>query len=82
MAVRDKRCVLSFPSTPSLSWRYPACLIHLNFGMKVSARFMQLPSSLLVAALALTVSALPVESTELLVLNPDNFDSTVAKGVW
>ena len=42
----------------------------------------KLPTSLLVTSLALAASALPVESVELKVLTPDNFDSTVAEGVW
>ncbi|PIL36535.1 hypothetical protein GSI_00224 [Ganoderma sinense ZZ0214-1] len=46
--------------------------------------FARLSFSLLVSSVILASSALPVESseTELLVLTPDNFDSTVAHGVW
>lgn len=44
--------------------------------------FAKLPFSLLLTSLALATSALPVESVELLVLTPDNFDKTVADGVW
>lgn len=44
--------------------------------------FAKLPFSLLLSSLALATSALPVESTELLVLTPENFDSTVKDGLW
>lgn len=45
---------------------------------------LNLPFHLMVASLALAVSALPVESADvdLLVLTPENFDSTVSSGVW
>ncbi|KAI0368478.1 thioredoxin-domain-containing protein [Pilatotrama ljubarskyi] len=44
----------------------------------------RLPFSLLVSSVILASTALPVESseTELLVLNPDNFESTISDGVW
>ncbi|CDO70352.1 hypothetical protein BN946_scf184613.g2 [Trametes cinnabarina] len=44
----------------------------------------RLPFSLLASSVILASSALPVESseTELLVLTPDNFDATIADGVW
>ncbi|KAI5119626.1 hypothetical protein M0805_007890 [Coniferiporia weirii] len=44
--------------------------------------FARLPTSLLVTSLALAASALPVQSVELKVLTPDNFDTTVANGAW
>ncbi|TBU43982.1 thioredoxin-domain-containing protein [Dichomitus squalens] len=46
--------------------------------------FARLPFSLLVSSLILACTALPVQSsqTELLVLTPDNFQSTIAHGVW
>ncbi|KAI0773638.1 thioredoxin-like protein [Fomes fomentarius] len=46
--------------------------------------FVRLSFSLLVSSVILASTALPVQSseTELLVLTPDNFDSTVAQGVW
>ena len=46
--------------------------------------FARLPFSLLVSSVILACTALPVESseTELLVLTPDDFDSTIANGVW
>ncbi|KAI0706903.1 thioredoxin-like protein [Cerioporus squamosus] len=46
--------------------------------------FARLSFSLLVSSVILASTALPVESseTELLVLTPDDFDSTVANGVW
>lgn len=43
--------------------------------MKVSCAF-------LLSLLTLAVTALPVESTELFVLTPDNFDDTISHGVW
>ncbi|KZT13191.1 thioredoxin-domain-containing protein [Laetiporus sulphureus 93-53] len=44
---------------------------------------MQLPSALLVAALALGAASLPVDSVELPgALTPDNFQDTIAHGVW
>ncbi len=43
----------------------------------------KLPFSLLWTSLALVATrALPVGSIELKLLTPDDFDSTVAKGVW
>ncbi|KAI8984891.1 thioredoxin-domain-containing protein [Trametes punicea] len=44
----------------------------------------RLPFSLLASSVILASTALPVESTEteLLVLTPDNFASTIANGVW
>lgn len=42
----------------------------------------RLPYSLLVTSLALAVTAVPVESTELRVLTPDDFKQTIAHGVW
>ncbi|KAI0829211.1 thioredoxin-domain-containing protein [Trametes gibbosa] len=44
----------------------------------------RLPFSLLVSSVILASAALPVVSseTELLVLTPDNFDTTVSDGVW
>ena len=50
--------------------------------MHLSSLLAKLPTSLLVTSLALAVSALPVESTELTVLTPDNFSDTVAQGAW
>ena len=46
--------------------------------------FVRLSFSLLVSSVILASTALPVESseTELLVLTPDDFDSTIANGVW
>ncbi len=46
--------------------------------------FARLSLSLLVSSVILASAALPVESaeTELLVLTPDDFDSTTANGVW
>lgn len=46
--------------------------------------FVRLSFSLLVSSVIFASAALPVQSseTELLVLTPDNFDSTVAQGVW
>ena len=46
--------------------------------------FARLSFSLLVSSVILASTALPVESseTDLLVLTPDNFDSTIAEGVW
>ncbi|KZT63979.1 thioredoxin-like protein [Daedalea quercina L-15889] len=48
------------------------------------ASLLQLPSSLLAASFTLAIAALPVSSdeVELLVLTPDNFEQTVAHGVW
>ncbi|KAH9920797.1 thioredoxin-like protein [Fomitopsis serialis] len=48
------------------------------------ANLLRLPSSLLLASLTLAIAALPVSSdeVELLVLTPDDFDKTVAHGVW
>ncbi|KAH9843500.1 thioredoxin-domain-containing protein [Rhodofomes roseus] len=48
------------------------------------ANLLRLPSSLLLASLTLAIAALPVSSdeVELLVLTPDDFDKTVASGVW
>ncbi|KAH9927854.1 thioredoxin-domain-containing protein [Amylocystis lapponica] len=43
---------------------------------------MRLPYSLLLASLALAVTAIPVESVELTVLTPDNFQETISHGVW
>ncbi|CCL99003.1 uncharacterized protein FIBRA_01011 [Fibroporia radiculosa] len=42
----------------------------------------RLPYTLLATALAVAVQALPVDSTELTVLTPDNFESTISEGVW
>lgn len=44
----------------------------------------RLAFSLLVSSVILASTALPVESseTELLVLTPDNFETTVSEGVW
>ena len=44
----------------------------------------KLPFSLLVSSFVLACTALPVQSAEaeLLVLTPDNFESTIAEGVW
>ncbi|KAI0951633.1 hypothetical protein AcV7_007680 [Taiwanofungus camphoratus] len=50
--------------------------------MRFPQAFMRLPSTLLVVSLALTASALPVESTQLKVLTPDDFQETIAHGVW
>ncbi|KAI1792500.1 thioredoxin-domain-containing protein [Ganoderma leucocontextum] len=46
--------------------------------------FARLSFSLLVSSVILASAALPVQSseTELLVLTPENFDSTIAHGVW
>ncbi|KAH9936885.1 thioredoxin-domain-containing protein [Epithele typhae] len=46
--------------------------------------FARLPFSFLVSSLVLACTALPVQSSEhdLLVLTPENFESTVAEGVW
>ncbi|OBZ66615.1 Thioredoxin domain-containing protein 5 [Grifola frondosa] len=49
--------------------------------MKLLASFVQLPFPLL-ASMILAVTALPVESAQSTVLTPDDFDQTVAKGVW
>lgn len=43
---------------------------------------MKFSYSLSLSWLALAATALPVESTELLVLTPDNFDETISQGVW
>ncbi|OCH93224.1 thioredoxin-domain-containing protein [Obba rivulosa] len=50
--------------------------------MKFSPAIMQLPWSLLISSLTLAVAALPVESAQLLVLTPENFDNTISQGVW
>lgn len=42
----------------------------------------KLPYGLLLSSLVLATGALPVESAELTVLTPDNFDTTVAEGAW
>ena len=42
----------------------------------------KLPSGLLLSSLVLAANALPVESVELTVLTPDNFDKTVSEGAW
>ncbi|THH04930.1 hypothetical protein EW145_g5166 [Phellinidium pouzarii] len=44
--------------------------------------FAKLPTTLLLTSLALAASALPVESVDLNVLTPDNFETTVANGAW
>ena len=50
--------------------------------MRLASLFLRLPHTLLVTSLALATAALPVESTELLVLTPENFKETISKGVW
>lgn len=72
---------------PSFDSTHHLFLIRLSAGTPSSMRFpvdmfAKLPFSLLLTSLALATSALPVESVELLVLTPDNFDKTVADGVW
>ncbi|KAL4241266.1 hypothetical protein ABKN59_000026 [Abortiporus biennis] len=42
----------------------------------------QLPYSLLLSSLALAAAVPPAASVELTVLNPDNFEQTISKGVW
>ena len=42
----------------------------------------RLPHYLLFSSLALVASGLPVQSAELKVLTPEDFNSTVANGVW
>ena len=52
--------------------------------MRLYTLFAQLPYSLLISSLALAATAVPVEAqeVELRVLTPDDFDQTIAKGVW
>ncbi|KAH8105423.1 thioredoxin-domain-containing protein [Cristinia sonorae] len=50
--------------------------------MRLASLFARLPHTLLVSSLVFATNALPVESTELLVLTPDNFKETIARGVW
>ncbi|TCD69206.1 hypothetical protein EIP91_008502 [Steccherinum ochraceum] len=50
--------------------------------MRFASFFTHLPHTLLVSSLAFATNALPVQSTELLVLTPDNFKDTIAHGVW
>ncbi|KAK0490375.1 protein disulfide isomerase [Armillaria novae-zelandiae] len=47
--------------------------------MKLWRLFHGLPRSLLLTSLALTCTAVPVKTS---VLTPDNFDTTIASGVW
>lgn len=42
----------------------------------------RLPYTLVISSLALAVAAVPVESVELQVLNPTNFEETIKDGVW
>ena len=50
--------------------------------MQLYAFLSRLPYTLVVSSLALAASAVPVNSAELLVLNPSNFKQTIAEGVW
>ncbi|KAI0077603.1 thioredoxin-domain-containing protein [Panus rudis PR-1116 ss-1] len=51
--------------------------------MRLASFFLRLPHTLLVTYLALTASAVPVESAVALrILTPDDFKQTVSKGVW
>ncbi len=50
--------------------------------MQLHTLFSQLPYSLLISSLVLAVIAAPVESVELQVLTPDDFQETISKGVW
>ena len=52
------------------------------FFLTLTMRFPQLPVSLFLACIALVVTALPATSAELKVLTPEDFDLTVANGVW
>jgi thioredoxin domain-containing protein 5 len=49
--------------------------------MRAFQAFLQLPISLLVTSFALEATTAPIEG-ELKYLTPDNFKSTIAKGVW
>ena len=80
IAVVRPRLVLSLH--PLLSILRPPTLVSSS-AMQLTS-LLRLPTSLLVASLALAIAALPVSSDEvqLLVLTPEDFDQTVANGVW
>lgn len=61
-----------------------SCCWNWSLSTATMLAFARLPFSLLVSSVILASTALPVESseTELLVLTPDNFESTIAEGVW
>lgn len=66
--------------TAVIRWRWS--LFDLSLTTTMYPMLAKLPFHLLVTSLALAASALPVESVELKVLTPDNFQSTIAQGVW
>ena len=49
--------------------------------MNIYTLLRRLPYTLIITSLALA-AAVPAESVELKVLTPDDFDQTIAKGVW
>lgn len=53
----------------------------ISIAMRAFQAFLQLPISLLVTSFALEATTAPIEG-ELKYLTPDNFKSTIAKGVW
>lgn len=50
--------------------------------MQLYTLLAKLPYTLVITSLALAASAVPVQSTELTVLNPSNFKETIKDGVW
>ena len=83
----DQVCPCSYPTlTLALFFLLFALLLLSGPARRLSAMlaFARLSFSLLVSSVILASTALPVESseTELRVLTPDDFDSTIANGVW
>ena len=52
--------------------------------MRLYTLLSRLPYSVLISSLALVATAVPVDAqdVELRVLTPDDFDATIANGVW
>lgn len=68
------------PSFPFYDFYYSKHRHHyITIPMRLLASLTRLPLSLLITSFALTCSSLPVRSAS---LTPDNFKSTIAKGVW
>lgn len=62
------------PRTPSSSYSW-------HCKMNLYTLLLRLPYTLIITSLALA-AAVPAESVELRVLTPDDFEQTIAKGVW
>ena len=79
-------CLLFYFCTPAAHFlTYPRThTLRPAYSLLPMLALVRLSFSLLVSSVILASTALPVESseTDLLVLTPDNFDSTIANGIW